>query len=182
LLFKSSLSQAQVNSCTSILARAYGTFYERKSFLTGANVLDVAKIGVDLALLTTDTALIAEAYGRINAHIVIEPGIMVDGIKPDGSFGQHGGLLYNGNYGKDLYVTSSFTFLYPTDLFHASSNGVLELQIDAAGTQYAADTDSQHAFETLIDGDQWMVFRNVKTGVLHWDFASRPYLSTNSIT
>jgi Polysaccharide lyase family 8, N terminal alpha-helical domain len=113
LLFKPSLSQAQVSSCTSILARAYGTFYERKSFLTGANILDVAKIGVDLALLTTNTALITEAYGRINAHIVIEPGIMVDGIKPDGSFGQHGGLLYNGNYGKDLYVTSSFTFYAP---------------------------------------------------------------------
>jgi len=66
--------------------------------------LDVAKIGVDLALLTTNTTLIIEAYGHINAEIVIEPGVMVDGIKPDGSFGQHGGLLYNGNYGKDLYV------------------------------------------------------------------------------
>jgi hypothetical protein len=66
--------------------------------------LDVAKIGVDLALLTTNTTLITEAYGRINAEIVIESGVMVDGIKPDGSFGQHSGLLYNGNYGKDLYV------------------------------------------------------------------------------
>jgi Polysaccharide lyase family 8, N terminal alpha-helical domain len=112
LLFQSSLNQTQVNSCTSILARAYGTFYEGKSFLTGSNILDVAKIGVDLALLTTNTTLITEAYGRINAQIVIEPGIMVDGIKPDGSFGQHGGLLYNGNYGKDLYVTSSLNFLH----------------------------------------------------------------------
>ena len=153
-----------------------------KSYLTGANILDVAKIGVDLALLTTNTSLMTEAYGRINAQIVIEPGIMVDGIKPDGSFGQHSGLLYNGNYGKDLYVTSPFMFLFPTDLFHASSNGVLELQIDAAGTQYAADTDSQHAFETLIDGDQWMVYRNVKTNVLHWDLMSRPSLLANSVT
>ena len=104
MLFNSSLSPTQVNSCISISARAYDTFYEGKSFLTGANILDVAKIGVDLALLTTNTTLIAEAYGRIDAEIVIEPGVMVDGIKPDGSFGQHGGLLYNGNYGKDLYV------------------------------------------------------------------------------
>jgi hypothetical protein len=58
----------------------------------------------------------------------------------------------------------------------ASSNDVLELQIDAAGTRYAANATSQHAFETLIDGDQWMVYRNVKTNVLHWDFVSSPSL------
>ena len=104
MLFNSSLNTTQVNSCTSISARAYGTFYQGKSFLTGANILDVAEIGVDLALLSSNETLITEAYGRINAEIVIEPGIMVDGIKPDGSFTQHAGLLYNGNYGKDLYV------------------------------------------------------------------------------
>jgi hypothetical protein len=63
--------------------------------------LDVAKIGIDVALLASNTSLIAEAYGRINDEVVIESGVMIDGIKPDGSFGQHGGLLYNGNYGKD---------------------------------------------------------------------------------
>jgi hypothetical protein len=49
---------------------------------------------------------------------------------------------------------------------------VLELQIDAAGTQYVANSTSQSAFETLIDGDQWMIYRNVKTDVLHWDLVS----------
>lgn len=82
-------------------ARAYDTFYEGKSFLTGANILDVANIGVGLALLTSNSTLIAEAYGRINAEVIIQPGVLVDGIKPDGSFSQHSGLLYNGNYGKD---------------------------------------------------------------------------------
>jgi hypothetical protein len=53
-----------------------------------------------------------------------------------------------------------------------SSNDVLELQIDAAGTQYAANATSQRAFGTLIDGDQWMIYRNVETNVLHWDFVS----------
>jgi hypothetical protein len=23
---------------------------------------------------------------------------------------------------------------------------------------------------TLVDGDQWMIYRNVLTNVLHWDF------------
>ncbi|KAI0307724.1 polysaccharide lyase family 8 protein [Multifurca ochricompacta] len=156
LLFNTSLTPAQFNSCTTITTRAYDTFYQGKSFLTGANILDVAKIGIDLALLSSNASLITEAYGRINAEIVIEPGVMVDGIKPDGSFGQHGGLLYNGNYGKDY------------------SNDVLELQIDAAGTQYSADITSRGAFETLIDGDQWMVYLNVETSVLHWDFSVLP--------
>ncbi|KAH9082166.1 polysaccharide lyase family 8 protein, partial [Lactarius deliciosus] len=163
LLFNASLTPTQFNSCNTISARAYDTFYEGKSFLTGANILDVAKIGIDLALSTTNTSLIAEAYARINTEIAIQPGVMVDGIKPDGSFGQHGGLLYNGNYGKDY------------------SNDVLELQIDAAGTQYASDSTSQAAFETLIDGDQWMIYRNVKTNVLHWDFLGELWGSNTMI-
>ena len=101
MLFNSSLNSTQANSCNFILARAYDTFYEGKSFLTGANILDVASIGVNLALLTSNLTLITEAYDRINAEMIIQPGVKVDGIKPDGSFGQHGGLLYNGNYGKD---------------------------------------------------------------------------------
>jgi Polysaccharide lyase family 8, N terminal alpha-helical domain len=67
--------------------------------LTGANILDVASIGVNLALFTSNLTLITEAYGRINAEVILQPGVMIDGIKPDGSFGQHSGLLYNGNYG-----------------------------------------------------------------------------------
>ncbi len=55
-----------------------------------------------------------------------------------------------------------------------SSNDVLELEIVAAGTQYAADATSQRAFESLFDGDQWMIYRNVETDVLHWDFVSPP--------
>jgi hypothetical protein len=58
--------------------------------------------------------------------------------------------------------------------FLTSSNDVLELQIDAPGTQYAADVTSQRAYGTLIDGDQWMIYRNVETNVLHWDFVSPP--------
>jgi hypothetical protein len=78
--------------------------------------MDTAKIGIDLALLTSNTTLITEAYSRLNDGVLIQPGIKVDGIKPDGSFSQHGGLLYNGNYGKDLYV--------PISLFMPTTNTV----------------------------------------------------------
>ena len=78
--------------------------------------MDIAKIGIDLALLTSNTTLITEAYSRINDGVLIQPGIMIDGIKPDGSFSQHSGLLYNGNYGMDLYV--------PISLFMPTTNTV----------------------------------------------------------
>lgn len=70
-------------------------------------------------------------------------------------------------------------FCFPTLTYLqilTSSGDVLELQIDAAGTQYAADANSESAFETLFDGDQWMIYRNVETNVLHWDFVRLPSL------
>lgn len=53
-----------------------------------------------------------------------------------------------------------------------SANDVLLLEIVAGGTQFAAGPNNKDAFATLMDGDQWMIFRNVETGVLHWDFVS----------
>ena len=50
-----------------------------------------------------------------------------------------------------------------------SANDVLSLEIAAAGTQYEAEDAGQQAFETLMDGDQWMIYKNTKTNVLHWD-------------
>lgn len=47
---------------------------------------------------------------------------------------------------------------------------MLALEIEAAGTQFEAGSASKEAFASLIDGDQWMIYRNVRTGVLHWDF------------
>lgn len=41
--------------------------------------------------------------------MVIQNSIKADGIRADGSFGQHAGILYNGNYGMppDLLDRSS---------------------------------------------------------------------------
>jgi hypothetical protein len=73
-----------------------------QGFVSGANILDMSKIGIDQGVRSLNSTLVTEAYGRVHAQMVVVPGIMVDGIKPDGSFGQHTGLLYNGNYGTVL--------------------------------------------------------------------------------
>ena len=81
-----------------------------------------------------------------------------------------------------ICMSNTLLVFMHTHLSRTSSNDVLGLQIDAADTLYAANNDSQRAFETLIDGDQWMVYRNVKTDVLHWDLVSRISFSTHSET
>jgi len=55
-----------------------------------------------------------------------------------------------------------------------STNDVLELEIEAAGTRFAAQGGSRMAFESLMNASQWMIYQNTQTGVLHWDFV-RPF-------
>ncbi|KAI0778157.1 galactose mutarotase-like protein [Trametes elegans] len=154
-----SLTGSQIAHCKLNGDRSYGTFdrfVNGLGYLTGANLLDVAKIGITSGLLTDNATLIADGFERIHKEVVIQDALQSDGIRRDGSFGQHRGIIYNGNYGKD----------YATD--------VLALEIAAANTQYSASnssTGSQQAFETLLDGDIWMIYRNIKTNVLHWDFS-----------
>jgi hypothetical protein len=85
--------------------RAQSPFYRPNppGFVSGANILDMSKIAVDQALRVKNATLLSEAYERIHAQMAISSAIAVkgDGIKPDGTFGQHQGLSYAGNYGKD---------------------------------------------------------------------------------
>ncbi|TDL28471.1 polysaccharide lyase family 8 protein, partial [Rickenella mellea] len=156
LLLNDTLTATQLSNCTNFGSRAYGTFgrvVNGLGFLTGANTLDVASIGIDLGLLTGNVSLIDNAYRRVHNEVVVQQAVKADGIRPDGSFGQHAGVIYNGNYGEDY------------------TDDVLALELEAAGTQYEATGTSKNEFATLIDGDQWMIYRNVLTGVLHWDLS-----------
>ena len=79
--------------------RAYGTFGHNVNGLgviTGANTLDIASIGVDIGLLNMNTSILQDAYNRIHAEVTVQEQTKADGIRPDGSFGQHSGILYNG--------------------------------------------------------------------------------------
>ncbi|KAF9489664.1 polysaccharide lyase family 8 protein [Pleurotus eryngii] len=153
LLLNDSLTSSQASFCSSISLRSYNTFTRRPTFLTGANTLDVAKIGIDLAILTGDSSLLADAYNRVHLELVIQDKPKADGIRADGSFSQHLGLVYSGNYGKD----------FVTDL--------LGFELLAAGTQFAANSEQQATFAALFDGGAWMIYRNVITGINHWDFS-----------
>ncbi|KAJ7070876.1 polysaccharide lyase family 8 protein [Mycena amicta] len=156
LLLNSTLTDAETNKCVNITARAYNAFVvpaHQVGVLTGANLLDVAKIGIDLGILTTNLTLLNDAYSRVHNELVIKTPNRADGIRPDGSFGQHTGILYNGNYGKDY------------------TNDVVDLEVEAGGTMFQAQNASQMALATLLTGDRWMIYRNVLTGVLHWDFS-----------
>lgn len=104
LLVQDELTDTEHGNCTHITSRAYGTFGHNVNglgTLTGANLLDVARIGIDEALLNFNVSQLTDAYSRIHGEAVVQNAIMADGIRADGSFGQHGGVLYNGNYGKD---------------------------------------------------------------------------------
>ncbi|KAH7883623.1 polysaccharide lyase family 8 protein [Phlebopus sp. FC_14] len=156
LLVNDTLSITQASDCSHFTLRSYGTFdhyVNGLGYLTGANTLDVAKIGIDQGLRVVNVSMMFDAYQRSHDTIVIEQLVKADGIRVDGSFSQHAGILYNGNYGKDF------------------SNDVLNLETEAAGTQFSANQTCQDAFGTLFSGDAWMIYRNVNTSVLHWDFS-----------
>jgi hypothetical protein len=90
MLLNDTLTIEQFSHCTNMTDRSYELFFHpfnEVSFLTGANVLDVAKIGIDGALLNLNLTQITDAYRRIHEEVVVQQAIEADGIRPDGSFG-----------------------------------------------------------------------------------------------
>ncbi|SJL05739.1 uncharacterized protein ARMOST_09075 [Armillaria ostoyae] len=130
LLLDTSLSDAELAGCLHIIQRAYNTFQTGivgVSSITGSNLLDIAGIGLDLGLLINNETILTDAYDRAHGELSIKTQVSADGIRPDGSFGQHHGLLYNGDYGKDY------------------ANDVYVLEIASANTQWAASEEGQNA-------------------------------------
>ncbi|RPD82583.1 polysaccharide lyase family 8 protein [Lentinus tigrinus ALCF2SS1-7] len=166
LLLGDSLTATELGNCTKMTGRSFATFdtgINGVSSITGANLQDIAGIGLDEGLLTKNATLVAAALGRVHADAVIQNAVKADGIRADGSFGQHTGIIYNGNYGKD-YENSLFAF-----------------EIEAGATQFQAGDDARTALETLVDADQWMIYRNIFTNVLHWDFSVLGRLMTDPV-
>ncbi|KAG9018581.1 hypothetical protein FRB90_011303 [Tulasnella sp. 427] len=162
LLLGNAIKDSQRRATVAIAERGASVFTRNVNgyvTVSGANTLDVASnlvdAGIVLALAANSTGFnyIQQGFTRAHNEIAIQTALKADGIRPDGSFGQHAGILYNGNYGKDYM------------------NLILRLELSAAGTQWAASGSTRSAFSKLIDASAWMIYTNTKTGVQHWDFS-----------
>ena len=156
VLLGDSLSTDEAAACVRMTARSYARFEVSPTpgYASGANVLDIARIGVDSGILSGNVTMISDAYRRMHQEQVIQSRTKADGIFPDGSFGQHAGVLYNGNYGKDY------------------TNAVLDVEVIAAGTQFAANATQRQVFDVLVEGHKWMIFYNTISQILHFDFSA----------
>lgn len=81
------LTEYQLGKCKEMTSRSYNLFGQPFGFLEGANILDIARLGVDGALLISNMTLISDAYRRIHLEMTLKNEIKADGIRNDGSFG-----------------------------------------------------------------------------------------------
>lgn len=156
LLLQNKLTSDQLASCTKIQARSYATIdtgLRTVSSYTGANLLDVASVGITLGLQNKDAGILKDALEDFYRGVEISDKVAGDGIQSDGSFMQHAGLLYNGNYGKD-YI-----------------NDLLSVFIETKETDLAPPTSAQFAFETLMSGSEWMIIADAKLKSLLWQYS-----------
>jgi len=90
LLLDTSILGTERDFCSRFASRSYATFAKPISIgpLTGANALDIAQIGIDLALRTQNVTLLADALRNLRSEVAIKSTVKSDGIRADGSFGK----------------------------------------------------------------------------------------------
>lgn len=97
-----SLTPTQYSNCTNFGRRAFATFdYPTVGGLgtiTGANTLDIASVGIAYGLLAGDEGVVSSGYDKVHAEVQVQSQIRSDGIRNDGSFAQHRGVLYDGEW------------------------------------------------------------------------------------
>lgn len=156
LLLKGNLTATQLSNCTLVSQRVYNrinTTILGIGPMTGANMLDSATIVLNLGLLTDNAAVASDALNYFYNQTLISPETGADGIKVDGSYLQHLSQLYTGNYGKDFI------------------NSVVNVYSQTANTSFSPPLNSQSAFETLINGTEWMIVSNYSSNLL-WEYSA----------
>lgn len=91
LLLGESLTVAENNNCQRFTGRAYNTFetgINGVSAITGANLLDIASIGIDQGLLALNVSMVLDGYSRVHGEVAFKSGLKADGIRIDGCFGR----------------------------------------------------------------------------------------------
>ncbi|KAG2172701.1 hypothetical protein INT43_000048 [Umbelopsis isabellina] len=139
------LNSTEVAGCSRILARAYNIIPQE----TAANLLDVSIGGIYYGVVSNNATVLSTTFNAGNTGLAISSA-HADGIKVDGSFFQHSGLLASGSYGPVMF------------------QDFLNLQSFGMGTSYQATAAEQTAFTTVLNGSQWMIYSN-STGQNLWD-------------
>lgn len=105
--------------------------------MTGQNLIWSAKNHMYLALLDRDTARMELVRSAFETQCAIQPG---EGIRPDGSFYQHGNQLYNGGYGAGF------------------ADDISSYLIGAANTPWQVSNSGLETFGNFfLDGSWWMI-------------------------
>ncbi|KAJ6440589.1 polysaccharide lyase family 8 [Purpureocillium lavendulum] len=155
LLKDANLTESQSAGCARIPRRSYDLrdgSYGSGGKLTAANVVLVMQNSVNLALYTNNATMLADAYARTMKTMTFADTAKQDGTHRDGTFLQHTGILYNGNYGKDFF------------------NVFIALESAAIGTSFAAGDDTRSAIAAQARGNEWMIFTDYDTRRERWDF------------
>ncbi|CAE6462377.1 unnamed protein product [Rhizoctonia solani] len=96
------------------------------------------------------------AFDRIHKELVVQNQDYVDGVKPDGSFHQHIGMIYNGNYGGVF------------------SGNIASIELQSLNTMFQADQSGRNVLGLLLGGTQWMVFSDPARKKHFWDYTVIP--------
>ncbi|KAG8419582.1 hypothetical protein J3458_004439 [Metarhizium acridum] len=155
LLTDANLTKDTTAGCERIPRRAYDLrdgVYGSGGRLTGSNAVLVMQNSASLALYSNNATMLRDAYTRAMSVMTYADKTMEDGIHRDGTFLQHVGILYNGNYGKDLL------------------NAFIQLEGEAIGTSFAAGNATRDAIAAQVRGNEWMIFVDQQTQQEHWDF------------
>ncbi|TXT07369.1 hypothetical protein VHUM_03089 [Vanrija humicola] len=149
------LTDAQKFGCYNIPNRPYqirDTSIPGVGYLTGANMINVMQNSLSMGLYTSNATIVAETLKSAMGALLFADEPVEDGIHRDGSFLQHAGIIYNGNYGKDLL------------------NAFIQLEGEVIGTSFAANDTIREAFATQVKGSEWMIFVDKETKQQRWDF------------
>lgn len=91
MLLGNSLTAPERESCERFTGRSYDTLQtgiNGVSAITGANTLDIASIGIDKSLLTSNISLLSDGYSQVHGELTVKSTLKADGIRADGSFGE----------------------------------------------------------------------------------------------
>ena len=140
VLMQSDLDAALFSKLLEALRFHVGTVAHMQTF-TGENLLWCAFNHLRIALLDNDATELEPVKAAVETTCAVNALALGDGIKPDHSFQQHGGLLYTGGYGAG-YAADIASYLQLTD-----------------GTAFApSDSAKQSAIDYVTDGTRWAVY------------------------